>query len=44
VTEWLDNAECIVLDLLEASPLSMPEMGWPETPSRQRVAETSGRV
>jgi hypothetical protein len=23
VTEWLDTAECIVLDSLEASPLSM---------------------
>ncbi|MFF0375890.1 hypothetical protein [Actinoplanes missouriensis] len=40
--QGLDVGEHIVLEDLEDSPLPLGEIGWPEAPSRQRVAEVCG--
>jgi hypothetical protein len=40
--EGLDYAEVIVIESLEDSPASLPEIGWAEAPSRQRVADVCG--
>ncbi|MEV6305006.1 hypothetical protein AB0M02_36730 [Actinoplanes sp. NPDC051861] len=40
--QGLGLGEQIVLEDLEDSPMPLWEIGWPEAPSRQRVAEVCG--
>jgi hypothetical protein len=40
--QGLDLGEHIVLEDLEDSPVPLWELGWPEAPSRQQVAEVCG--